>query len=70
MPVERRRRKRIMSIYLPDDLAAALEKVATDADLPVSRIVEILLSFQLEMGGLLENASFLLELHRRFHRTQ
>ena len=70
MPAEPRRRKQVMSIYLREDLVEALERVAAEFDVPVSRVVEILLSFQLEMGGLLENATFLLELHRRFHRTR
>jgi hypothetical protein len=29
-----------------------------------------LLGFQLEMGGIIENGRFLIELQRRFHRTQ
>jgi hypothetical protein len=69
MPVEPRRRKRVLSVYLPEDIVKALEKVAVDSGLPVSRVLEVLLSFQLEMGGLIENARFLIELHRRFHRT-
>jgi len=69
MPVETRRRKRILSVYLPEDIVNALEKVAADSGLPVSRVLEVLLSFQLEVSGLIENARFLIELHRRFHRT-
>jgi hypothetical protein len=70
MPVEPRRRKRALSVYLPEDIVEALEKVAADSGVPVSRVVEVLLGFQLEIGGLLENARFLIELHRRFHRTR
>jgi hypothetical protein len=69
MPVEPRRRKRVLSLYLREDIVEALERVAADSGLPVSRIVEILLSFQLEMGGIIENGRFLIGLHRRFHRT-
>jgi hypothetical protein len=70
MPAEPRRRKRALSVYLPEDIVEALEKVAADSGVPVSRVVEVLLAFQLEIGGLLENARFLIELHRRFHRTR
>jgi hypothetical protein len=70
MPAEPRRRKRALSVYLPEDIVEALEKVAADSGVPVSRVVEVLLGFQLEIGGLLENARFLIELHRRFHRTR
>jgi hypothetical protein len=70
MPAEPRRRKRALSVYLPEDIVEALEKVAADSGVPVSRVVEVLLGFQLEIGGLLENARFLIELHKRFHRTR
>jgi hypothetical protein len=70
MPVESRRRKRVLSIYLREDIVGALERVAADSGLSVSRVAEILLSFQLEIGGIIENGRFLVELHRRFRRTQ
>jgi len=69
MPVEPRRRKRVLSLYLREDIVEALERVAADSSLPVSRVAEILLAFQLEVSGLIENEGFLIELHRRFRRT-
>jgi hypothetical protein len=69
MPVEPRRRKRVLSLYLREDIVEALERAAADSGLPVSRVAEILLAFQLEMSGLIENERFLIELYRRFHRT-
>jgi hypothetical protein len=70
MSVEARRRKRVLSLYLREDIITALERVAADSGLSVSRVAEILLSFQLEIGGIIENGRFLIELHRRFHRTR
>jgi hypothetical protein len=70
MPVERRRRKRVLSVYLCEDIVEAIEKVGADSGLSVSRVAEILLGFQLEIGGIIENGRFLIELHRRFHRTR
>ena len=69
MPVEPRRRKRVLSLYLREDIVEALVRVAADSGLPVSRVAEILLGFQLEIGGIIENGRFLIELHRRFRRT-
>jgi len=69
MPVEPRPRKRVLSVYIREDIVAALERVAADSDLTVSRVAEVLLSFQLEVGGIIENGRFLIELHRRFHKT-
>jgi hypothetical protein len=69
MPVEPRRRKRALSLYLREDIVEALERVAAVSGLPVSRVAEILLGFQLEIGGIIENGRFLIELHRRFRRT-
>jgi hypothetical protein len=66
MPSEPRRRKRVLSLYLREDIVEALERVAADSDLPISRVVEILLAFQLEIGGIIENGRFLIELQRRF----
>jgi predicted nucleotide-binding protein (sugar kinase/HSP70/actin superfamily) len=45
MPVEPRRRKRILSVYLSEDIVKALEKVAGDSDLPVSRVLEVAANF-------------------------
>jgi len=69
MPVEPRRRKRVLSLYLREDIVEALERVAADSDLKVSHVAEVLLGFQLEMGRLIENERFLIDLHRGFHRT-
>jgi hypothetical protein len=69
MSVEPRRRKRVLSLYLREDIVEALERVATDSDLNVSRVAEVLLGFQLEMGRIIENERFLIDLQRRFHRT-
>jgi hypothetical protein len=69
MPAEPRPRKRVLSVYIREDIVAALERVAADSDLTVSRVAEVLLSFQLEVGGIIENGRFLIELHRRFHKT-
>ena len=69
MPVEPRRRKRVLSLYLREDIVEALVRVAADSGLPLSRVAEILLGFQLEIGGIIENGRFLIELHRRFRRT-
>jgi len=69
MPAEPRPRKRVLSVYIREDIVAALERVAADSGLTVSRVAEVLLSFQLEVGGIIENGRFLIELHRRFHKT-
>lgn len=47
----------------------ALERVAEGGELGVSRVVEMLLAFQLEIGGIIENDRSLTELFKRFHRT-
>ena len=69
MSAEPRPRKRVLSVYIREDIVAALERVAADSGLTVSRVAEVLLSFQLEVGGIIENGRFLIELHRRFHKT-
>jgi hypothetical protein len=58
-----------MSFYLREDIANALERAATASDLPVSRVVEILLGFSLELNDIIERERFLIEMNRRFHRT-
>ncbi|HUK50947.1 MAG TPA: hypothetical protein VLV18_07910 [Terriglobales bacterium] len=65
-----KRCRRGVSLYLREDILEALERVSAESELSVSQLAEILLSYQLEMGGLIEKGSFLLELHRRFHRTR
>jgi len=70
MASEARRRKRRLHIYLREDIVEALERVAADSDLTVSEVVDILLGFQLEIGGIIENARSLIELHGHFHRTR
>jgi len=69
MTADPRRRKRAVSLYLRDDIVQAIERVAIESNLNVSRVAEVLLGFQLEMGRILENENFLLDLHRRLHRT-
>lgn len=69
MPVESRRRKRALSLYLREDIVEALEQVAADSDLSISRVAEILLAFQFELNGLIEKGRFLVELNRRFQRS-
>lgn len=69
MPADPRRRKRVLSLYLREDIIEALEHVSAESDLPVSRVAEVLLSFQFELNALLEKERFLTELHRRFRRT-
>jgi hypothetical protein len=55
MSVEPCRRKRVLSLYLREDIVEALGRVATDSDLNVSRVAEVLLGFQLEIGRIIEN---------------
>ena len=69
MSADARRRKRVISLYLREDMIEALERVSSESGLPVSRVTEILLSFQFELNTLLEKERFLTELHGRFRRT-
>ncbi len=69
MAIEPQRRKRELHLYLRDDLVQALERVAADSDLSISRIVEILLGFYWELNGLAEKGRFMAEVNRRFRRT-
>ncbi len=64
-----RLRRRIVSLYLREDIAEALARVAAETDISVSRVAEILLAFHLELNTLIEKWSFLLKLNRRFHKT-
>jgi len=63
------RRKRRLHVYLREDIVEALERVATDLDLSVSRVVEILLGFYWELNSVAEKARFVAEVHRRFRKT-
>jgi len=45
MPVEPRRRKRVLSVYLREDIVRALEKVAADSGLTVSVFLRFFLAF-------------------------
>ena len=63
------RRKRELHLYVREDIAEALEQVATDSGLSVSRVVEILLSFYWELNGLAEKGRFVAEVNRRFRKT-
>jgi hypothetical protein len=63
------RRRRELHLYLREDIAEALEQVATDSGLSVSRVVEILLSFYWELNGLAEKGRFVAEVNRRFRKT-
>jgi lipopolysaccharide biosynthesis regulator YciM len=65
----RGRRKRGLHLYLSEDIVEALERVASESDFSVSRVVEILLGFYWELNGLAEKARFLAEVNRRFRRT-
>ncbi len=69
MPAEPRRRKRALSLYLREDIVEALERVAADSDLSVSKVAEIVLGFYLELNGLVEKGRFLIEVNRRFRTT-
>lgn len=71
MSVEPRRdrRKREIHLYLREDLVEALERVAEDSDLTVSRVVEVLLGFYWELNGLAEKGRFMAEVNRRFRKT-
>lgn len=58
-----------MSFYLREDITDALERAAKASDLPISRVVEILLGFSLELNDIIEKERFLIEMNRRFRRT-
>ena len=64
-----KRRKRGVSLYLREDILEALEQVGADSDLSVSQVLEILLTFRWELNTLVERATFLVEVNRRFRRT-
>jgi RecA-family ATPase len=70
MPVEPRRRKRRLHVYLREDMVEALEQVAADSELTVSQVVEIVLGFYWELNGVAEKARFMANVHRSFHKTR
>jgi hypothetical protein len=63
------RRRLRLHLYLREDIVTALEQAATDSDLSVSRVVEILLSFYWELNGLAEKGRFVAKVNRRFRKT-
>lgn len=68
MPLEPRRRKRRLHIYLREDIIESLEQVAADSDLTVSQVVEIVLGFYWELNSVAEKARFVADVHKRFHK--
>jgi len=64
----RERRKREIHLYLREDLVEALERVASDSDLSVSRVAEILLDFYWELRSLAEKWRFTANVNRRFRK--
>ena len=52
-----------------EDMLEALERVAAESDLSVSRVVEILLAFYWELNCVAEKGRFMAEVNRRFRRT-
>ena len=65
----RERRKREIHLYLREDLVEALERVASDSDLSVSRVAEIVLDFYWELRSLAEKCRFTANVNRRFRKT-
>jgi hypothetical protein len=63
------RRKREVHLYIREDIVEALERVASDSDLSVSRVVEILLDFYWELNSLAEKGRFMADVNRRFRTT-
>jgi len=67
-PLAKRRRREI-HLYLREDILEALERVATESDLSISQVAEILLGFYWELNSVAEKGRFLAEVNRRFRRT-
>jgi hypothetical protein len=67
-PLARRRRREI-HLYLREDVLEALERVASESDLSISQVVDILLGFYWELNSVAEKGRFLAEVNRRFRRT-
>ncbi len=63
------RRKREVHLYIREDIVEGLERVASDSDLSVSRVVEILLGFYWELNSLAEKGRFMADVNRRFRTT-
>jgi hypothetical protein len=64
-----KRRRREIHLYLREDILQTLERVATESDLSISQVVEILLGFYWELNTVAEKGRFLAEVNRRFRRT-
>lgn len=62
-------RRRAVHLFLREDMLEALERVAAESDLSVSRVVEILLAFYWELNDVAEKGRFMAEVNRRFRRT-
>ena len=69
MAVQVRRRKRELHLYLREDLVEALERVASDSNLTVSRVAEILLGYSMELNDLAEKQRFIAEVNKRFRKS-
>ncbi len=71
MPLEPRRSnlKRGLHLYLREDIVEALERVAAESDLSVSRVAEIILGFYWELNSLAEKGRSMAEVNRRFRTT-
>jgi hypothetical protein len=67
-PLAKRRRREI-HLYLREDILEALERVATESDLSISKVVEILLGFYWELNSVAEKGRFLAEVNRRFRKS-
>lgn len=65
----RGRRKRGLHLYLREDIVQALNRVAANSDLSVSRVVEVLLGFYWELNTMAEKERFLAEVHLCFRTT-
>jgi hypothetical protein len=70
MPVEPKRRKPRLHISLRADIVEALERSAKESGMSVSRVIENLLGFQLELENIKEKERALMELQRSFRRRK
>ena len=70
MPVEPKRRKPRLHISLRADIIEALEHAAEESGMSVSQVIETLLTFQLQVGSIMEKERALLELHRSFRKPR
>jgi FtsZ-binding cell division protein ZapB len=69
MPVEARRKPRL-HISLRADIVEALERSAKESGMSVSRVIENLLGFQMELENIKEKEHALMELQRSFRRRK